>query len=141
MRLQFTIYKKDDNIMPIISIINEYLKDYVCIDAEITRRGISNNHSLYIDLDIQRETKYKKYEIKHEAIDIIALIQKGMKEFDKPVTWEESIKKIHIGSDEFADLIDILKIIKKENAKMSDFSYKIEESGDVILTLEFTEEK
>lgn len=51
------------------------------------------------------------------------------------------IKKIHIGSDEFADLIDILKIIKKENSKMSDFSYKIEESGDVILTLEFTEEK
>ena len=51
------------------------------------------------------------------------------------------IKKIHIGSDEFTDLIDILKIIKKENAKMSDFSYKIEESGDVILTLEFTEEK
>ena len=92
MRLQFTIYKKDDNIMPIISIINEYLKEYVCIDAEITRRGISNNHSLYIDLDIQRETKYKKYEIKHEAIDIIALIQKGMKEFDTPVTWEESIK-------------------------------------------------
>ena len=60
MRLQFTIYKKDDNIMPIISIINEYLKEYVCIDGEITRRGIINNHSLYIDLDIQRETKYKK---------------------------------------------------------------------------------
>lgn len=92
MRLQFTIYKKDDNIMPIISIINEYLKEYVCIDVEITRRGISNNHSLYIDLDIQRETRYKKYEIKHEAIDIIALIQKGMKEFDTPVIWEESIK-------------------------------------------------
>lgn len=90
MRLQFTIYKKDDNILPIISIINEYLKYYVCIDAEITRRGSINNYSLYIDLDIQKESKYKKYEIKHEAIDIIALIQKGMKEFDKPVTWEES---------------------------------------------------
>ena len=54
------------------------------------------------------------------------------------------IKEIHIGSDEFADLadlIDILRIIKRENSKMSDFSYKIEESGDVILTLEFTEEK
>ena len=31
------------------------------------------------------------------------------------------IKKIHIGSDEFAALIDILKIIKKENTKIERF--------------------
>lgn len=52
------------------------------------------------------------------------------------------IKRIRIGSHEFADLIDILKLIKKENKKLEDYYYNVDNNtGDVILTLEFTEEK
>lgn len=50
-------------------------------------------------------------------------------------------KRIRIGSNEFADMMDILEMVKREGKKLEDYYYKVLPSGDVILTLEFTEEK
>ena len=50
-------------------------------------------------------------------------------------------KLIRIGSNEFADMMDVLEMIKNEEKKLKDYYYKVEiTSGDVLLSLEFTEE-
>lgn len=50
-------------------------------------------------------------------------------------------KLIRIGSNEFADMMDVLEMIKNEGKKLEDYYYKVEiTSGDVLLSLEFTEE-
>ena len=51
-------------------------------------------------------------------------------------------KLTRIGSNEFADMMDVLEIIKNEGKKLEDYYYKVNiTSGDVLLSLEFTEEK
>nr|DAG05990.1 MAG TPA: hypothetical protein [Myoviridae sp. ctkfK18] len=92
MRLNFRI-DKSDNITPIITIINEYDKQYIITDFNVYKIGFLNSKWITIDIEFIKSSAVRLSEYRdrrHAPIEIIKEIQKTLADFDDPVTWEES---------------------------------------------------
>ena len=92
MRLNFRI-DKSDNITPIITIINEYDKQYIITDFNVYKIGFLNSKWIDIDIELIKSSAVKLSEYRdrrHTPIEIIKEIQKTLADFDNPATWEES---------------------------------------------------